>query len=257
MFNSRHLRVWSWQSSTPTVAGDWQARAVVTSTASPLSSSWPMPRRPRRPPPPRPSSPLPKLKYKSWNVKTITYNWHRLGWKSCKCQITSNQKSYLLAGWHLEFLGEGQLKKTLYLFAKVPIFCVWQIYNSVWIWTVQQWVNWSYLSLTCLWLINSCTIIVMLQRNALHIDICIIFPQNWWLICRERCYCIVLVPVWQDQRGIDLIIIDGYVPWAIRVWLPIWVAGYMQMRNKHWPRTILQYSPRVILQYRPRAILIP
>ena len=111
MFNSRHLRVWSWQRRTPTVAGDWQARAVVTSTASPLSSSWPMPRRPRRPPPPRPSSPLPKLKYKSWKVKTITYNWHRLGWKSCKCQITSNQKSYLLAGWHLEFLGEGQLKK--------------------------------------------------------------------------------------------------------------------------------------------------
>ena len=30
MFNSRHLRVWSWQSRTPTVAGDWQARAVVT-----------------------------------------------------------------------------------------------------------------------------------------------------------------------------------------------------------------------------------
>ena len=151
MFNSRHLRVWSWQRRTPTVAGDWQARAVVTSTASPLSSSWPMPRRPRRPPPPRPSSPLPKLKYKSWKAKTITYNWHRLGWKSCKCQITSNQKSYLLAGWHLEFLGEGQLKNLVFV-CQGPYF----------LWTVQQWVNSCYSSLTCLWLVNSCTIIVIL-----------------------------------------------------------------------------------------------
>merc|ERR1711974_545641 len=60
---SRHLRVSSWQRRTPTVEGDWPARAVVTSTASPLRSSSLLLRRPRRLPPPRPSSPLPKLKY--------------------------------------------------------------------------------------------------------------------------------------------------------------------------------------------------
>ena len=123
----------------------------------------------------------------------------------------------------------GAVKKKPCICLPRSLFSVfWQIYNSVWMWTVQQWVNWSYLSLTCLWLINSCTIIVMLQRNALHIDICIIFPQNWWLICCERYYYIVLVPEWQDHKGRDLIIFDGYVPWAIRVWLPSLYANEKQ-----------------------------
>ena len=52
--------------------------------------------------------------------------------------------------------------------------------------------------------------------------------HNWWLICCERCYCIVLVPVWQDHKGRDLIIDDGYVPWAIRVWLPSIYANEKQ-----------------------------
>ena len=54
-----NYRVWSWQRRTPMVAGDWRAKSVVTSTASPLRSSLPLLRRPRRPP--MPSSLLPKL----------------------------------------------------------------------------------------------------------------------------------------------------------------------------------------------------
>ena len=43
-----------------------------------------------------------------------------------------------------------------------------------------------------------------------------LFKSNLFvcLICCERCYCIVLTPVWQDHKGRDLIIDDGYVPWA-------------------------------------------
>ena len=53
--NFRHLRVWSLQRRTPMVAGDWGAKSVVISTASPLRSSLPLLRRPRRSP--MPSSP--------------------------------------------------------------------------------------------------------------------------------------------------------------------------------------------------------
>ena len=60
--NFRHLRVWSLQRRTPMVAGDWGAKSVVISTASPLRSSLPLLRRPRRSP--MPSSPSYILKKK-------------------------------------------------------------------------------------------------------------------------------------------------------------------------------------------------
>ena len=66
--------------------------------------------------------------------------------KSCKCQIASNQKSYQNLLWG------GAVKKNLVFVCQGPYF----------LWTVQQWVNSCYSSLTCLWLVNSCTIIVIL-----------------------------------------------------------------------------------------------
>ena len=75
--NFRHLRVWSLQRRTPMVAGDWGAKSVVISTASPLRSSLPLLRRPRRSP--MPSSPsyilMKKCRYGLYICSSVLHFW--------------------------------------------------------------------------------------------------------------------------------------------------------------------------------------
>ena len=71
--NFRHLRVCSLQRRIPLVAGNWGAKSVVTSTASPFRSSLLVLRRPRRLP--MPSSPLPIYWRKNTGMHDLTYLW--------------------------------------------------------------------------------------------------------------------------------------------------------------------------------------